>query len=89
MKKATTLRAFDKSGKLTWKKAAAIISGEINKKDKKPIAIKIQPQIISKYFRPNENKKDIEKVIDKALEMYFTRIKEAEIIEDEDEEEIG
>ena len=69
MKKASTLRAFDKSGKLTWEK--------------------IQPQIISKYFRPNENKKDIEKVIDKALEMYFTRIKEAEIIEDEDEEEIG
>ena len=90
MKKASTLRAFDKSGKLTWDKAVAIISGEDTKKDKKPTAIKIQPQIISKYFRPNENKKDIEKVIDKALEMYFTHIKEAEIIvADEDEEEIG
>jgi ParB family chromosome partitioning protein len=90
MKKASTLRAFDKSEKLTWDKAVSIISGEVTKKEKKPAAIKIQPQIISKYFRPNENKKDIEKVIEKALEMYFTQIKEAEIIvEDEDEEEIG
>jgi len=89
MKKAATLRAFDNSKTLTWEKAVAIISGESISKPKKIAAIKIQPQIISKYFRPNENKKDIEKVIEKALEMYFTRIKEAEIIEDEDEEEIG
>jgi len=90
MKKASTLRGYDKSGKLTWDKAVAIISGESTKKDKKPTAIKIQPQIISKYFRPNEKKKDIENVIDKALEMYFSKIKEAEIItEEEDGEEIG
>ena len=90
MKKASTLRGYDKSGKLTWEKTVAIISGESTKKDKKPTAIKIQPQIISKYFRPNEKKKDIENVIDKALEMYFSKIKEAEIItEEEDGEEIG
>jgi len=90
MKKASTLRGYDKSGKLTWEKAVAIISGESTKKDKKPTAIKIQPQIITKYFRPNEKKKDIENVIDKALEMYFSKIKEAEIItEEEDGEEIG
>jgi ParB family chromosome partitioning protein len=86
MKKAASLRIYDKNGQLTWDTAKAIISGEINKKEKKPTGIKIQPKIISKYFSPEEDKKDIESIIEKALELYFSKIKDVEVIEDEEEE---
>lgn len=86
MKKATSLRVYDKNGKLTWDTAKAIISGEINKKAKKPTGIKIQPKIISKYFKTEENKKDIENIIEKALELYFSKTKQLEVTEDEEEE---
>ncbi len=88
MKKATTLKAYDKSGKLTWDKAVAIISGEITKKDKKPPAFKVQPSIISKYFRSNEKKKDIEETIEKALAMYFSQTKEEHMIDHDEGEEM-
>ncbi|MGV8154983.1 MAG: hypothetical protein ACLKAO_11905, partial [Alkaliphilus sp.] len=86
MKKATKLRDVDKRGKLTWEKATEIISGKDTKKVQKPAGVKIQQKIISKYFKPEENKKNIEKVIEKALEMYFSKTKEDEIKEVENEE---
>lgn len=86
MKKASTLRIYDKNKQLTWDTAKAIISGEINKKDKKPTAIKIQPKIISKYFSPEEDKKDIENIIEKALELYFRKIEDVEVTMEEEEE---
>lgn len=86
MKKVASIRIYDKNGQLTWDTAKAIISGEINKKEKKPTGIKIQPKIISKYFRPEEDKKDIESIIEKALELYFNKIKDVEVIIEEEEE---
>ncbi|MBF8984792.1 ParB N-terminal domain-containing protein [Lutibacter sp. B2] len=86
MKKAASLRVYDKNGQLTWDIAKAIISGEINKKEKKPTGIKIQHKIISKYFRHEEDKKDIENIIEKALAMYFSKIKEVEVTIEEEEE---
>lgn len=88
MKKAATLKSYDKSGKLTWDKAVAIITGEITKKDKKPPAFKVQPSIISKYFKPSENKKDIEETIEKALALYFSQTKEQTHIEQDEGEEM-
>jgi ParB family chromosome partitioning protein len=75
MKKASMIRAFDKSGKLNWDTAKAIISGEINKKEAKAKPFKLQPTIILKYFNSNEDKKAIEKTIEKALEFYFSQMK--------------
>ena len=72
MKKASMIRNYDKEGKLNWKSAKDIISGEAMKDPNKQKPIKIQPKIWSKYFKSDEDKKDIEKVIDKALELYFT-----------------
>ena len=88
MKKAATLKAYDKSKKLTWDKAVAIITGTPTKKEKKPPAFKVQPSIISKYFKQNENKKDIEETIEKALELYFSQIKEQTPIEQDEGEEM-
>lgn len=86
MKKAALLRDFEKDNKLNWDTAKAIITGEALKQPDKAKPIKIQPMIISKYFRPNEDKKDIEKIIEKALAMYFDNIqKQEQNIEEEEE----
>lgn len=88
MKKAATLKAYDKSKKLTWDKAVAIITGTLSQKEKKPPAFKVQPAIISKYFNPSVNKKDIEETIEKALELYFSQVKEQTPIEQDEGEEM-
>ncbi|GKX31403.1 hypothetical protein SH1V18_38830 [Vallitalea longa] len=86
MKKASILRAYGKKDKLTWHKAVEIITGKYNNQVKNRTGIRIQSNIISKYFNPEQNEKDIENIIDRALQLYFNRINEIEVIEEEDEE---
>lgn len=88
MKKAAILRDYDKEDKLNWDTAKQIISGDMLKSTGKVKAFKIQPTIISKYFKPSENKKDIEKTIEKALEYYFSQIKNHQSDIEEGEEMI-
>lgn len=73
MKKASILREYDKEGKLNWETAKSVITGEAMKDTDKPKSIKIQPKIISKYFKPSQDKRDIETIIEKALELYFSK----------------
>jgi len=75
MKKATLLRKHEKEGNLNWNTAQKIISGDMLKSTGKVKPFKLQPTIISKYFNPNEDKKAIEKTIEKALEFYFSQMK--------------
>ena len=90
MKKAAMIRSYADEGKLDWKSAKAIITGEAMKDPNKPKPIKIQSQIISRFFNPNQDKKDIEKTIEKALEMYFQRQQEPINYEEEEgDEELG
>lgn len=89
MKKAAMLRQYDQEGKLNWETAKSIISGEALKGPEKPKAIKVQPAIISKYFKPTQKGKDIEAIIEKALEMYFMKQENYEESVEEGEEEIG
>lgn len=89
MKKAGMLRKFDQEGKLNWDAAKSIISGEALKGPEKPKAFKVQPSIISKYFKPTQKGKDIEKIIEKALEMYFMKQENIDESMEEGEEEIG
>ena len=75
MKKAALLRKHEKEGNLNWNAAKQIISGDILKSTGKVKPFKLQPTIISKYFNPNEDKKAIEKTIEKALDFYFSQMK--------------
>ncbi|MDF1616188.1 ParB N-terminal domain-containing protein [Petrocella sp. FN5] len=75
MKKAALLRKHEKEGNLNWNTAQKIISGDMLKSRGKVKPFKLQPTIISKYFNPNEDKKAIEKTIEKALEFYFSQMK--------------
>ncbi|PKM68928.1 MAG: chromosome partitioning protein ParB [Firmicutes bacterium HGW-Firmicutes-2] len=75
MKKAALLRKYEKEGNLNWNTAQKIISGDMLKSTGKVKPFKLEPTIISKYFNPNEDKKAIEKTIEKALEFYFSQMK--------------
>lgn len=73
MKKAEALRTYSESKKLDEETAYAILSGELNKKQKsnKPSPIKLKPKLINKFFTPETKQTEIEEVIEKALELYF------------------
>jgi len=74
LKKAKLIREYQQKGKLTIATMQEILSGEKAKKAPgKPKAFKVNGGIIKKYFKPEDKPKDIEEIIDKALEMYFAK----------------
>jgi len=75
MKKAALIRRYERENKLNWNTAKQIISGEVLKSTGKVKPFKLQSTIISKYFNPSDDKKAIEKTIEKALEFYFSQMK--------------
>ncbi|MDA3845429.1 MAG: ParB N-terminal domain-containing protein [Vallitaleaceae bacterium] len=90
MKKASMIRNFEDEGKLNWKTAKAIITGEAMKDHNKQKPIKLKPKIISRFFSPSQKQKDIENIIEKALEMYFQKQQEPiDMDEEEGDEMLG
>jgi len=91
LNKAKLLRSYSKSGNLNEDKITAILSGELekNKREKKPTAFKLKPKIVSKYFKPEQNKVEIEEVIDKALALYFETVIRKEEGDNEQTSETG
>ncbi len=78
MVKADILRSNSEAGILTSDRIYAILSGELGKKKKsnKPVPIKIKPKVISRFFTQEQKPPEIEEVIEKALELYFSSISE-------------
>lgn len=74
MKKAEMLRSYSESSKMNEKTAYQIISGEINKKPKSttPPPVKIKHKVYSKYFSADIKASEIERIVDEALELYFS-----------------
>lgn len=72
MKKAELLRGY--SGQLTDEQAARILSGEAIRKprNKTPVPFKLKHKVYAKYFSSTQKAAEVEEIIDKALEMYFT-----------------
>lgn len=73
IKKAESLREFSEKKNLNQETAHSIISGELNKKQKrnKFSIIKLKPKLINKYFSSEVKQPEIEDIIDKALKLYF------------------
>ena len=73
MKKAELFHSYYETGKLSDTAIVQILSGEKTRKPKssKPQPVKIKPDVISKYFTPQQTQKEIEETIDKALALYF------------------
>lgn len=79
IKKAKLIRECQQKGKLTVATMQEILSGEKAKKAPgKPKAFSLSGSIVKKYtdegyFKADQSKKEIEEIIDKALEMYFAQ----------------
>ena len=71
IKKAEQLRELEEKGQLNEARMQEVLSGIKQKKPGRPKAFKIQESIISKYFEAGTKQKEIEAVIDAALEAYF------------------
>lgn len=70
--KAKLIRELQQKGKLTIDTMQEVLSGEkVKKKPGKPKAYKISSKVIQKYFQPEQDDKEISRIIEKALEMYF------------------
>jgi len=86
MNKAEYLRIASEKKPLTHETVEEILVG--TKKPRRVTAgFKLQPKIVSKYFKPDQKKADIENTIIKALEYYFLHYKTAQA-EDTAAEEI-
>lgn len=76
MVKANQLRTYSETSGLDIEKIKAILSGEINKKNKphKSMNVKVKAKVLSRFFKPEQNANEIQGVIEKALEMYFANM---------------
>ena len=74
---AKLIRALEEQGKLTVATMTDVLMGrKVKKSPGKPKPFSINGNIMKKYeqyFTPEQKKKDIENIIDKALEMYFAQ----------------
>lgn len=74
IKKAKLIRELEQKGNLTIATMQEVLSGKKAKRSPgKPKPFKVNGGIIKKYFKPEDKQKDIEEIIDKALEMYFSQ----------------
>lgn len=69
MEQAEALRRNSKEGELTKPLICEILDSEHS--SQKVMPVKLSNQLLSKYFRPEQNKAEVEDIISKALEQYF------------------
>lgn len=70
---AKTIRELQLKNKLTIVTMTEVLAGIKKKKPGKPKGYKVSGTVISKYFTNNETDKEIGKIIEDALDMYFGR----------------
>jgi ParB family chromosome partitioning protein len=73
LNKSEVLKIMSKEKKFNYEKAYKVLSGEYFKRSKKVKKFNLKPKIISKYFKENQTQKEIEKIIEDALNLYFTK----------------
>jgi ParB family chromosome partitioning protein len=71
MKKADLLRQFSEKGKLNGESVYRILSGETTQKPNRTPTVKVDKAVYAKYFTPTQPAKEVQEIVEKALEMYF------------------
>jgi ParB family chromosome partitioning protein len=73
MKKADALRQYSNKGKLNGDNIYAILSGKAGQKPppNRTPTVKINTTVYARYFKPSQSAKEIQDIVEKALEMYF------------------
>jgi len=73
MKKADMLRLISEKGKLDGDNIRRILSGAAVHKPNRTPTVKAGKEVYAKYFKPNQPTREIQNIVEKALEMYFNR----------------
>ena len=74
MKKADMLRKFSDKGRLDGESVYRILTGaDVHKPDRTP-SVKVNKTVYAKYFKPNQPAKEVQEIVEKALEMYFEQL---------------
>jgi ParB family chromosome partitioning protein len=73
MKKADILRQFSEKNKLNADSIYQILSGKAVKKSTRTPAVKINKTVYAKYFRPEQSVKEVQEIVEKALDLYFAQ----------------
>ena len=71
MKKADMLRKYSEKRRLDVDSIKRILSGAMAHKPNRTPTVKIHKTVFIKYFKPNQSAREIEGIVEKALEMYF------------------
>ena len=71
MKKGDMLRQYSEKGKLNGESVYRILSGEENPKPNRTPTVKVNKTVYARYFKPNQPAKEVQEIVEKALEMYF------------------
>jgi ParB family chromosome partitioning protein len=81
MKKAEALRAASGKRALDHETAMQILAGTKKPRSAKPAVFKLKPQIVSRYFKPEQKPDEIEATIIEALEFFYAhKNQESEVI---------
>ena len=72
MKKALVLREYSKKDKLSDENILFILKGELRLKEKALPSVKFNRNVYEKYFTPKQSKKEIQTIVEEALELYFS-----------------
>jgi ParB family chromosome partitioning protein len=73
MKKADALRQYSEKIKLDEENIYLILSGEVARtpKPNRTPTVKVSKSVYSKYFKSSQSVKEIQDIVEKALELYF------------------
>jgi len=75
MTKANALRQYSEKDKLNGDSIFMILSGKAGQKPppNRTPAVKINKTVYARYFKPTQSAKEIQGIVEKALEMYFSQ----------------
>jgi ParB family chromosome partitioning protein len=71
MKKADMLRKHSEKDRLDGESIYRILTGAMANKPSRTPTVKVSKVLYSKYFTPNQPAKEVQGIVEKALEMYF------------------
>jgi ParB family chromosome partitioning protein len=73
MKRADALRLFSEKGKLDGESVYRILSGETTPKPNRTPTVKVGRAVYTKYFKPNQPAREIQSIVEQALELFFNQ----------------
>lgn len=78
IEKAMKLHELHKSDKLDEIVMEKVLDGTYNPRKKKSIlkGVKVTSNVMKRYFKENQSKKEVQMIIEKALDLYFSRREE-------------